>query len=90
MLMEPRGNKRMVPMAIVLALVMLTFMATAPKLTLGVKVVIECSQPDCQNKCVAAYGSTLIRSACEKDPLPFGGSLCVCYHSPATTRSTIP
>ena len=63
--MELRGNKRMVPMAFVLALVILTFMAAAPEPAQGAgKIVIQCSQPDCLNKCNAANGSRLIRSAC--------------------------
>ncbi|KAB2028286.1 hypothetical protein ERO13_D05G088600v2 [Gossypium hirsutum] len=80
--MEMRG-KRMVAMAAVIALVMLTFTAEAARPTEadGV-IVITCSQPDCQNKCLKAYGSRLIRSACEKDPTVFGGTLCVCYHTP--------
>ncbi|WRX11884.1 hypothetical protein QQP08_004371 [Theobroma cacao] len=81
----------MVPMAIVLALVIMTFMAAAPIPAEAVKIVIECSQPDCQNKCSAAYGSRLIRSACEKDPTIFGGTICVCYHTPpAASASTLP
>ncbi|PPD77570.1 hypothetical protein GOBAR_DD25510 [Gossypium barbadense] len=72
--MEMRG-KRMVAMAAVIALVMLTFTAEAAR-------PIEADGPDCQNKCLKAYGSRLIRSACEKDPTVFGGTLCVCYHTP--------
>ncbi|XWS56449.1 hypothetical protein CRYUN_Cryun09bG0086300 [Craigia yunnanensis] len=80
--MELKG-KRMVPMAIVLALVILTFMAAAPEAARrAVEIVIECSQPDCQNKCIAAYGSRLIRSECVPDPTPLGGNICVCYHTP--------
>ncbi|MBA0865062.1 hypothetical protein Goshw_008566, partial [Gossypium schwendimanii] len=54
--MEMRG-KRMVAMAAVIALVMLTFTAEAARPTEadGV-IVIKCSQPDCQNKCLKAYG----------------------------------
>ncbi|MFQ6667374.1 hypothetical protein Gotur_033418 [Gossypium turneri] len=75
-------GKRMVAMATVIALVMLTFTAEAARpIEADGVIVITCSQPDCQNNCLKAYGSRLIRSACEKDPTVFGGTLCVCYHT---------
>ncbi|XVF75534.1 hypothetical protein PTKIN_Ptkin13bG0195200 [Pterospermum kingtungense] len=83
--MELMRGIRTVPMAIVIALVIFTSMAAAasdPPVQKNATIVIECSQPDCQNKCLAAYGSRLVSSECVDDPLPFGGKLCVCYHTP--------
>ncbi|KAL3718992.1 hypothetical protein ACJRO7_004007 [Eucalyptus globulus] len=44
-----------------------------------VEVIIDCSQPDCTNKCLAAYGAKLIQAICQVLPV---GKLCVCQHKP--------
>ncbi|KAL6269086.1 Uncharacterized protein Pyn_15990 [Prunus yedoensis var. nudiflora] len=64
-------------LALVIAVVVLM---VAPDPALGVEIVIECSQPDCTNKCTEAYGNKLISATCEDVPFMRGKKICVCKH----------
>ncbi|KAI3426711.1 Chlorophyll a-b binding protein [Psidium guajava] len=83
--MEAKG--RLTPsmvkcLTVALAVLMLASVATSalPEIVASrVQVVINCSQPDCTNKCTEAYGAKLIRAFCQVLPV---GKLCVCLHNP--------